>query len=60
MSLESVTKIMSVTIINLVTPEAGAKHEFLLNELASEAGLLNKCLCLARPSSVTKFKMSVI
>ncbi len=27
---------MSVTIMNSVTPKAGAKHELLFNELASE------------------------
>ena len=32
---QSVTKIISVTIVNLVTPKAGAKHELLLNEPAS-------------------------
>jgi hypothetical protein len=30
-----VTKIISVTIMNLVTPTAGAKHELLFNEPAS-------------------------
>ncbi len=32
---QSVTKIMSVTIMNLVKPKAGAKHELLVNEPAS-------------------------
>jgi hypothetical protein len=50
-----VTKIIFVTIINLVTPKAGAKQALLFNELASEAGLLNKGSCLARALSVTKF-----
>jgi hypothetical protein len=33
---QSVTKIMSLTIMNLVTPKAGAKHELLFNKPASE------------------------
>jgi hypothetical protein len=33
---QSVTKIISVTIMNLVKPKAGAKHELLFNELASD------------------------
>jgi hypothetical protein len=32
---QSVTKSISVTIVNLVTPKAGAKHELLLKEPAS-------------------------
>jgi hypothetical protein len=32
-----VTKIIYVTITNLVTPKGGAKHELLFNKLASEA-----------------------
>ncbi len=32
---QSVTKIISVTIMNLVKPKAGAKHELLFNEPAS-------------------------
>jgi hypothetical protein len=35
-----VTKIHSMTIMNLVTPKAGAKHEHLFNEPATEVGLL--------------------
>ncbi len=34
-STKSVTKIIYLTIMNLVTPKAGAKHEVLFNELAS-------------------------
>ncbi len=30
-----VNKIMSLTIMNLITPKAGAKHELLFNEPAS-------------------------
>jgi hypothetical protein len=41
--------------MNLVTRKAGAKYELLFNELASEAGLLNKGLCLAPALGVTKF-----
>jgi hypothetical protein len=33
--------------MNLVTPKAGAKHEVLFNEPASEHGLLNKGLMLS-------------
>ncbi len=33
-----VTKIKFMRIMNLVTPTAGAKHELLFSELASEAG----------------------
>jgi hypothetical protein len=40
----SVTQTISVTIMNWVTPKAGAKHNLLLNKLAS--GLLNKSTCL--------------
>ncbi len=36
------TKIISVTTMTLVTPKAGAKHEFLFKELASEANKNNK------------------
>jgi hypothetical protein len=32
---ERVTQIISVTIMNLVTPKDGAKHELLFNEPAS-------------------------
>jgi hypothetical protein len=32
-----VTKIISLTFENLVTPKAGAKHELLFNKLASAA-----------------------
>ncbi len=49
------TEIISVTIMNLATPKAGAKHELLFSEPASEAGLLNKCLCLALALCVAKF-----
>jgi len=39
----------------LVTPKAGAKHELLFNNMASEANLMNKSSCLARDLGVTKF-----
>ncbi len=42
---QSVTKIISLTFVNLVTPKAGAKQELLLNR--PEAGLLNKSSHLA-------------
>ncbi len=32
---QSVTQIISVTIVNLVTPKVWAKHELLFNKLAS-------------------------
>ncbi len=32
---QSATKIISVTIMNLVTPKAGAKHDLLFNKMAS-------------------------
>jgi hypothetical protein len=38
---QSVTKITPLTIMTLVTPKAGAKHEPLSNKLASAVGLLN-------------------
>jgi hypothetical protein len=41
--------------MNLVTPKAGAKHKLLFNKLASEAGLLSKCSCLARALGMTMF-----
>jgi hypothetical protein len=50
-----VIKIISVTIMNLVTPKTGAKHELLFNELATVAGSLNKSLRLAATLGVTKF-----
>ncbi len=51
---QSVTKITFVTIMNLVTPKAGAKHELLFNKPAS--GLTHKHLIrLERPA---RFKRS--
>jgi hypothetical protein len=44
-----------MTIMNLVTPRAGAKHKLLFNKRASEADLLNKGSYLARALGVTKF-----
>jgi hypothetical protein len=38
---QSVTKIISLIFVNLATPKAQAKQEFLFNKLASEVGLLN-------------------
>jgi hypothetical protein len=53
-----VTKIIFLTFVNLVTPKAGAKHKLLFNKQhlvhEAEAGLLNKCSCLARALGVTK------
>jgi hypothetical protein len=48
-----VTKIIFLTIINLVTPKAGARHELLFNKPAS--GLLNESSFLAPAFGVTKF-----
>jgi hypothetical protein len=44
-----------LTIMNLVTPKVGAKHELLINKPASEAGMLTKSSCLGRALGVTKF-----
>jgi hypothetical protein len=49
-----VTQIISLTIINLITPKVGAKHEILFNKPALEAGLLNIQDRLKRHNSVTK------
>ncbi len=46
---------MVTVAMNLDTPRAAAKHELLLNEPASEVGLLNKSFCLAAALGVTKF-----
>jgi hypothetical protein len=37
---------MSVTIMNLVTPKAGAKHELLFSEPASALSGLNIHMCV--------------
>jgi hypothetical protein len=39
---QSVTKIMPVTIMNLVTPKDGAKHELLFNKPVSWEGFDKK------------------
>ncbi len=39
---KSVTKTIHVTIMNLVTPKARAKHDHLFIKPASETHLLNK------------------
>jgi hypothetical protein len=39
---QSVTKIISLTIMKMVTPNAGTQRELLFNEVASKTGLLNK------------------
>jgi hypothetical protein len=44
-----------MTVINLVTPKVGAKHELLFNKPVTEAGLLSKSSCLAAALGVTKF-----
>ena len=48
---------MSMIVMNLVIPKAGAKHEILFNELASEADSLNKCSCLSSALSVTNLQI---
>ncbi len=53
------TKIILVTIMNLVTTKAGAKHELLFNRTASETGLLNKSSHLAPALGVTKFIIDI-
>ncbi len=37
---QSVTKIISLTIMNLVAPKAGAKRELLYNKPASDKGFV--------------------
>ncbi len=49
------TRFITNAALDLVTPKAGAKHELLFNETASEVGLLNKSSGLARALGVTKF-----
>ncbi len=46
------TIIIAITVLNSVTPKAGAKHNLLFNKLAS--GLLNTISCLAPALGVTK------
>ena len=53
--MQSVTKLIPLSYLNLVTPKAGAKCELLFNKPVSEAGLLNKSSCLAPALVVTKF-----
>ena len=47
------TTFITLTAMKLVTPNVGAKHELLFNK--PEAGLLNKCSCLAAALGATKF-----
>jgi hypothetical protein len=35
------TRIIAITVMNSVTPNAAAKHELFFNETSSEVGLLN-------------------
>ncbi len=51
---QCVTKIISVSVMNLVMPIAGAKGKLLFNKSASDAGLLNKSLCFASALVVMK------
>ncbi len=43
--------------MNSVTPKGTAKHDLLFNGVASEAGLLNKCSCLARALGVANLQI---
>jgi hypothetical protein len=38
--VKQLTKIISLTFLNLVTPEAGAKHELLLHERATDSAMV--------------------
>jgi hypothetical protein len=38
---QSVTELVAMIATSLVTPKAGAKHELLFNESATEVGFLN-------------------
>ncbi len=49
------TKFVAMIFVILNTHKAGAKHDILINTLASEANLLNKSSCLAPVVGVTKF-----
>ncbi len=52
------TKIISVKVMNLVKPKAGAKHELLFDKPA-EASLLNKSSHLAPALDVMKFTIDI-
>ncbi len=56
------TKIIFVTIVNLVTPKAGVKYKLLFNKLASEVGLLmNIKFNLSSTTKCTKIiSMSIV
>jgi hypothetical protein len=45
---------ISLSVVNLLTPKAGAKHELLFNKPACVADLLNIQVGLKRHISVTK------
>ncbi len=47
------TKIISVTIMNLVTPKVGAKHELLFNKLASVLPV-ERWVCRTSKSDLSK------
>ncbi len=55
------TKIISLTFVNLVTPKAGAKHDLLFKKrslrlvFGTGASLLNKSSCLTPALGVAKF-----
>jgi hypothetical protein len=51
---QSLTKTISMSVVNFITPKAGTKCELLFNKLAS-AGLSNKSSCLAPALGFTKF-----
>jgi hypothetical protein len=47
-----VTRIISLAIVNLVTPKGGAKHELWFNKQALEVGLLTIYVRLKEHNSV--------
>jgi hypothetical protein len=55
---QSVTKLIPVTMVTLVTPKAGAKHELLFNKPTS--GLLNKSSKLGATLGVIKLMAIII
>jgi hypothetical protein len=57
---QSVTKFIAMTVKNLVSPKAAAKHDFLFNKPTSEAVLLNKSSRLAAALGVTIIAMYLV
>ncbi len=46
-------KIIFLAVLNVVAPRAGAKHELIFNQPASEASLWSRSSCLAAALGVT-------